>query len=157
MSKSQTVSLLFYFNPVYHRTIVGSPRLFAKHARLPGDKRFSPAEDISGTLRSVTMDDTFTTAALGAKRGRRDEREAKVGAGCPLVARLATSVILCQQSRRRWKPKALAHLPAHFSDTDEIRYEPWTEMGLSGDLVIDTQRLIGSLDNGNLKILPRFI
>ena len=38
-----------------------------------------------------------------------------------------TSVLLRQQSRRRWKPDALAHMFARFPRLQEIHYEPWRE------------------------------
>ncbi|KAF5681471.1 hypothetical protein FDENT_8093 [Fusarium denticulatum] len=36
-----------------------------------------------------------------------------------------TSILLRQQNRRRWKPRALAHMLARFPRLQEIHYEPW--------------------------------
>lgn len=38
-----------------------------------------------------------------------------------------TSLLLRQQSRRRWKPNALAHMLARFPRLQEVHYEPWRE------------------------------
>lgn len=44
----------------------------------------------------------------------------------PLVPAV-TAVILRQQTRRRWKPKALSRLLSQFPRLREIHYEPWRE------------------------------
>jgi hypothetical protein len=44
----------------------------------------------------------------------------------PLVPAV-TSVLLRQQTRRRWKPDALAQLFSRFPKLQEIHYEPWRE------------------------------
>lgn len=44
----------------------------------------------------------------------------------PLVPAV-TSVVLRQQTRRRWKPQALARLFSRFPKLQEIYYEPWRE------------------------------
>ncbi|KAI0384960.1 hypothetical protein F5Y04DRAFT_202172 [Hypomontagnella monticulosa] len=46
--------------------------------------------------------------------------------GLPLVPAV-TSVLLRQQTRRRWKPWALARLFSRFPNLQEIHYEPWRE------------------------------
>lgn len=38
-----------------------------------------------------------------------------------------TTLLLRQQNRRRWKPRALAHLFACFPRLQEVNYEPWRE------------------------------
>jgi hypothetical protein len=38
-----------------------------------------------------------------------------------------TSLLLRQQSRRRWKPCSLAHMFARFPRLQEVHYEPWRE------------------------------
>lgn len=40
---------------------------------------------------------------------------------------VVTGLLLRQQSRRRWKPPALAHMCARFPRLQEVHYEPWRE------------------------------
>jgi len=40
-----------------------------------------------------------------------------------------TSLLLRQQTRRRWKPETLAHMVARFPRLQEVHYEPWREWG----------------------------
>lgn len=44
----------------------------------------------------------------------------------PLVP-VVTSLLLRQQSRRRWRPNSLAHMFARFPRLQEVHYEPWRE------------------------------
>ncbi|KAK1566389.1 uncharacterized protein LY79DRAFT_528907 [Colletotrichum navitas] len=55
-----------------------------------------------------------------------DEQENQWWLQLPLVP-VVTGVLLRQQSRRRWKPKALSHMFSRFSRLQEIHYEPWME------------------------------
>lgn len=38
-----------------------------------------------------------------------------------------TSILLRQQTRRRWNPTAVAHMLNRFPNLNEIFYEPWRE------------------------------
>lgn len=51
----------------------------------------------------------------------------------PLM-RAITSLLLRQQTRRRWKPEALTQLFSRFPNLQEIHYEPWRELsdGMQG-------------------------
>ncbi len=55
-----------------------------------------------------------------------DEQENQWWQQLPLVPAV-TGVLLRQQTRRRWKPVALAHMFARLPGLQEIHYEPWRE------------------------------
>ncbi|KAH7370890.1 hypothetical protein BKA65DRAFT_562826 [Rhexocercosporidium sp. MPI-PUGE-AT-0058] len=55
-----------------------------------------------------------------------EEEEGQWWQQLPLVPAV-TGVLLRQQSRRRWKPAALAHMFARLPGLQEIHYEPWRE------------------------------
>ncbi|KAK2033461.1 hypothetical protein LX32DRAFT_704998 [Colletotrichum zoysiae] len=55
-----------------------------------------------------------------------DEQEKQWWLQLPLVP-VVTGVLLRQQSRRRWKPKALSQMFTRFPRLQEIHYEPWRE------------------------------
>lgn len=53
-----------------------------------------------------------------------DEQENEWWRQLPSVP-IVTSILLRQQTRRRWKPGALAEMFARFPRLQEIVYEPW--------------------------------
>lgn len=55
-----------------------------------------------------------------------EEQESQWWKQLPLVPAV-TGVLLRQQTRRRWKPAALAHMFARLPGLQEIHYEPWRE------------------------------
>ena len=55
-----------------------------------------------------------------------EEQEGQWWQQLPLVPAI-TAVLLRQQTRRRWKPAALAHMLARFPRLLEVHYEPWRE------------------------------
>ncbi len=55
-----------------------------------------------------------------------EEQEGQWWQQLPLVPAI-TSVLLRQQTRRRWKPAALAHMFARLPRLQEVHYEPWRE------------------------------
>ena len=55
-----------------------------------------------------------------------EEEEGQWWQQLPLVPAV-TSVLLRQQTRRRWKPAALTHMFARLPGLPEIHYEPWRE------------------------------
>ena len=55
-----------------------------------------------------------------------EEQEKRWWQQLPLVPAV-TGVILRQQTRRRWKPTALALIFSHFPRLEETHYEPWRE------------------------------
>lgn len=55
-----------------------------------------------------------------------DEQEDEWWQRLPLVTAV-TSVLLRQQSRRRWKPRALAQMLSRLPMLRELHYEPWRE------------------------------
>jgi hypothetical protein len=57
-----------------------------------------------------------------------EEEEGQWWQQLPLVPAV-TGVLLRQQTRRRWKPAALAHMFARLPGLQEIHYEPWREWG----------------------------
>ena len=57
-----------------------------------------------------------------------EEQEGQWWQQLPLVPAV-TGVLLRQQTRRRWKPAALAHMFARLPGLQEIHYEPWREWG----------------------------
>jgi len=71
----------------------------------------------------------------------------------PLVPAV-TSVLLRQQTRRRWKPHALARLFPRFPKLQEIHYEPWREWtdGLQGFTDRSFQELFKSLSSSQLPL-----
>lgn len=44
---------------------------------------------------------------------------------------VVTSLLLRQQNRRRWKPRALAHMFSRFPRLEEVHYEPWRQWDFS--------------------------
>lgn len=63
--------------------------------------------------------------------GPFDEEEAEMEwwRNLPLVPAV-TSILLRQQTRRRWKPTALANMLPRFPNLREISYEPWREWSI---------------------------
>lgn len=55
-----------------------------------------------------------------------EEEEGEWWQQLPLVP-VVTGVLLRQQTRRRWKPAALAHMFSRLPGLQEIHYEPWRE------------------------------
>ncbi|KXH35153.1 hypothetical protein CSIM01_04678 [Colletotrichum simmondsii] len=55
-----------------------------------------------------------------------DDEELKWWDKLPL-APVVTSLLLRQQSRRRWKPESLAHMFSRLPRLQEVHYEPWRE------------------------------
>lgn len=66
----------------------------------------------------------LTVMALGPFRNTQSENQ--WWGQLPSVPAI-TSLILRQQSRRRWKPISLAHMFARLPRLQEIHYEPWRE------------------------------
>ncbi|KAG5753661.1 hypothetical protein H9Q70_003675 [Fusarium xylarioides] len=67
----------------------------------------------------------------------------------PLVSTV-TSILLRQQNRRRWRPRALAHMLARFPGLQEVYYEPWREWGDFLQRLTDKVFLQGFLDGEDL-------
>ncbi|RBR18193.1 hypothetical protein FVER53590_10180 [Fusarium verticillioides] len=54
-----------------------------------------------------------------------------------------TSILLRQQSRRRWEPGALTHMLARFPRLQEIHYEPWREWDDFSQRITDKVEICG--------------
>ncbi|AEO67431.1 uncharacterized protein THITE_2050923 [Thermothielavioides terrestris NRRL 8126] len=65
-----------------------------------------------------------------------EEQEMEWWRQLPLVPAV-TSVLLRQQTRRRWNPQALAQLFSRFPRLQEIHYEPWREWDATQDILTD--------------------
>ena len=63
---------------------------------------------------------------MGCRPFKDEEQEKKWWRQLPLVPAV-TSILLRQQTRRRWKPSALAEMFARLPRLQEIHYEPWRE------------------------------
>ncbi|KAL6700380.1 hypothetical protein J3F84DRAFT_402522 [Trichoderma pleuroticola] len=63
---------------------------------------------------------------LGQRPFSNYEREEEWWQQLPVVPAV-TAVMLRQQTRRRWKPRTLKYMFAHFPRLEEIHYEPWRE------------------------------
>ncbi|KAL6898372.1 hypothetical protein GGI43DRAFT_428544 [Trichoderma evansii] len=74
------------------------------------------------------------------------------------LAPAVTAVLLRQQTRRRWKPKALSRLVSQFPRLREFHYEPWREWNLLKQRAIDLdyQLLFESLASCHLTKLTLF-
>lgn len=55
-----------------------------------------------------------------------DQQEEEWWQRLPVVPAV-TAVLLRQQTRRRWKPKTLKYMFAHFPRLEDFHYEPWME------------------------------
>ncbi|KAI3543149.1 hypothetical protein CSPX01_06462 [Colletotrichum filicis] len=55
-----------------------------------------------------------------------DDEELEWWDKLPLVLAV-TSLLLQQQSRRRWKPESLAHMFSRLPRVQEVHYEPWRD------------------------------
>jgi hypothetical protein len=53
------------------------------------------------------------------------------------IAPAVTTVLLRQQTRRRWKPKTMQHLLSRFPNLREVHWEPWREWDTSMQETID--------------------
>ncbi|KAK7426012.1 hypothetical protein QQZ08_007460 [Neonectria magnoliae] len=91
--------------------------------------------------------------------GPFEEREPEMQwwRGLPSVPAI-TGILLRQQTRRRWKPTALANMLTRFPNLKEICYEPWREWdGIQKCTDIHNKTLIESLaGGGNLRKLVVF-
>ncbi|KKP03179.1 hypothetical protein THAR02_04698 [Trichoderma harzianum] len=64
---------------------------------------------------------------LGEKKPfDNDQQEEQWWQKLPVVPAV-TAVLLRQQTRRRWKPKTLKYMLAHFPRLEDFHYEPWME------------------------------
>ncbi|KAH6876403.1 hypothetical protein B0T10DRAFT_552542 [Thelonectria olida] len=85
-----------------------------------------------------------------------EEPEMQWWQGLPSVPAI-TGILLRQQTRRRWKPTALANMLTRFPNLEEIWYEPWREwQGMERFTDKRYQTLIESLTRGKLRRLVVF-
>ncbi|KAK1250548.1 hypothetical protein MKX08_010551 [Trichoderma sp. CBMAI-0020] len=99
------------------------------------------AADDKHDLNNVTVEDYTPRAAIDRVFGEimnpdnvlllpftNEEQEDEWWQRLPLVPAV-TSVLLRQQNRRRWKPRALAQMLSRLPMLRELYYEPWREWG----------------------------
>ncbi|KAG4443072.1 hypothetical protein IFR05_001398 [Cadophora sp. M221] len=86
-----------------------------------------------------------------------EEEEGEWWQQLPLAPAI-TRVLLRQQTRRRWKPAALAHMFSRLPGLQDIHYEPWREWVSDQQLWTDRyfQRLFESLSSNPLRKLILF-
>ncbi|KAH7143820.1 hypothetical protein EDB81DRAFT_652426 [Dactylonectria macrodidyma] len=93
---------------------------------------------------------------MGGEPFDDDEQEDRWWQQLPSVPAV-TGVLLRQQTRRRWRPEALAHMFSHFPRLQEIHYEPWRKWHGCQNLEDRSYRfLFKSLTSSNLRTLVLF-
>ncbi|KAK8012867.1 hypothetical protein PG991_010242 [Apiospora marii] len=108
-----------------------------KHPIFLGNKLAHPAERIMNRVFETIMSEgPFET----------DAEEDQWWQDLPSVPAV-TGILLRQQNRRRWKPKALARMLTRFPQLEEIHYEPWREWDRGDQKATDLayETLLGSL------------
>ena len=81
-----------------------------------GQSTTPPAESIEKLFEEIMGEGPFDN----------DDEEAQWWQALPLVPAV-TGLLLRQQTRRRWKPTALAHMISRLPGIKNIHYEPWRE------------------------------
>ncbi|KAK8113498.1 hypothetical protein PG984_014024 [Apiospora sp. TS-2023a] len=115
------------------------------------EKKCQRRRDLATSPESIIS--TVFGKILDRRTFESDAAEARWWRDLPSV-RAVTSVLLRQQTRRRWNPRSLGRMFSRFPRLQEIHYEPWREWDRYEQQATDTdyEALLGSVASANSQV-----